>query len=695
MQKNDNFNKKGLGEVYTTPNFCYTYHEKLYRIVTGGSMKKYILFIFTMFICFTSGVDAVTKYQVAQVNATELMIRTSAAGSSVMKDVDNQTVYLDRPKYVEILDNTTVNGQIWYKIFVNYYSNNYTGWVSGKYLNNFKTYDLDDSYAQNLRNKGFPDTYILPLQKLHALYPNYQFNVSKYGNGLNFQDVINGEYSPLSKNLISGPNTTIRSTDGGAYSNGVYVQFEPGWYAPSKQTLSFYIDPRNWINPYTVFMFEQLSFNENENESSVQKLLNGTFMSGSFNYNGSNKTYASTFVETGRANNVSPFHLASRAIQEQGASGSGTINMVSGGVTYHNFFNINATGSTTSAIIANALNYAKSKGWTNPYLSINGGAAFLANGYINAGQDTVYYQKFNTINSSLYWHQYMANVRAPISEAYSMYRAKDKAGLLNNGFTFKIPVYNNMPAATTLSTSANGDNSLKSLNVSNCSLSPAFDSGVVNYSCSVSENIRNVNVSGTNASSYSSTTGFGTYNLSDGLNKISVVVTAANGATKTYTINVTKLSKQDTEAQNSANPNDIVSAVGLSINNSNVTGINPNTERTSLINNIRNRYSLAVVTIKDITGKVQTSSLLGTGDTITITNGNTTKSYTLIIKGDTNNDGKINITDYARVKRKILGETTLNDVYNLASDVNKDGKVNITDYSIIKRSIQGETRINQ
>lgn len=658
-------------------------------------MKKYLLFVFTLFICFTNGVNAVTKYEVAQVNATELMIRTSAAGSSVMKDVDNQTVYLDRPKYVEILDKTTVSGQVWYKIFVNYYSNNYTGWVSGKYLNNFKTYDLDDNYASELRNKGFPDTYILPLQKLHALYPNYIFNVSKYNGGLNFSDVINGEYSPLSKNLISGPNTTIRSTDGGAYSNGVYVQFEPGWYAPSKQTLSFYIDPRNWINPYTIFMFQQLSYNQSENEAAVQKILNGTFMSGSYNYNGANKTYASTFVETGKNNNVSPLHLASRALQEQGSSGSGTINMSSGGATYYNFFNINATGSTTSSIIANALNHAKSKGWTNPYLSINGGAEFLANGYINAGQDTIYYQKFNTINSSLYWHQYMANVRAPITEAYSMYRAKEKANLLNMGFTFKVPVYNNMPSATTLSTSANGDNSLKSLNVSSCSLSPVFDSAIVNYSCTVSEKTSSVNVSGTNASSYSSTTGFGTYNLKEGQNKISVVVTAANGNTKTYTINVTKLSKADTDAQNNANPNDIISAMGLSLTSTNVTGISPNTQRTNFVNNIRNRYSLAQITIKDINGKVQTTSLLGTGDTLTITNGSVTKTYTVIIRGDTNNDGKINITDYARVKRNILGETTLNDTYKFASDVNKDGKVNITDYSIIKRSIQGETKINQ
>ena len=140
-------------------------------------MKKVLLILLML---FTTNVSAATIYKTATVNATDLMMRTTAGGSSVMKDVDNDTVYLDRPKIVEILGSQQVSGTTWYKIYVNYYSNNYTGWVSGKYLNNFKDYTLDDSYASSLRSKGFPETYILPIQKLHALYPNWQFNVSKY-----------------------------------------------------------------------------------------------------------------------------------------------------------------------------------------------------------------------------------------------------------------------------------------------------------------------------------------------------------------------------------------------------------------------------------------------------------------------------------------------------------------------------------
>ena len=123
-------------------------------------------------------------------------------------------------------------------------------------------------------------------------------------------------------------------------------------------------------------------------------MLNNTFMSGSYAYNGGTKTYSSTFVEVGQNTNISPLHLAGRVLQEQSTQGSATINMNGGdGQTYHNYFNIGATGNSSSEIIAHALATAKSNRWTNPYLSILGGAKTLSNGYIGDGQDTIYLEK--------------------------------------------------------------------------------------------------------------------------------------------------------------------------------------------------------------------------------------------------------------------------------------------------------------
>ncbi|HEX9060259.1 MAG TPA: dockerin type I domain-containing protein, partial [Clostridia bacterium] len=57
------------------------------------------------------------------------------------------------------------------------------------------------------------------------------------------------------------------------------------------------------------------------------------------------------------------------------------------------------------------------------------------------------------------------------------------------------------------------------------------------------------------------------------------------------------------------------------------------------------------------------------------------------IKGDVNNDGKINSTDVSLLKRYILQITTNINITN--ADMNGDGKINSTDYSLLKRALLG------
>ena len=67
-------------------------------------------------------------------------------------------------------------------------------------------------------------------------------------------------------------------------------------------------------------------------------------------------------------------------------------------------------------------------------------------------------------------------------------------------------------------------------------------------------------------------------------------------------------------------------------------------------------------------------------------------------RGDVNNDGSVNSTDYALVKRYLLGTMNVDDYYSgekkyedlySAADVNVDGAINSTDYSMLRRYIQG------
>ncbi len=91
--------------------------------------------------------------------------------------------------------------------------------------------------------------------------------------------------------------------------------------------------------------------------------------------------------------------------------------------------------------------------WTSPKKAITGGAIFITQSYINKGQFTSYLKKFNVNPNgsySVYNHQYMANLQAPYSEAYSSYNSYLANNLLALPLVFTIPVFENMPEWTTL-----------------------------------------------------------------------------------------------------------------------------------------------------------------------------------------------------------------------------------------------------
>lgn len=78
---------------------------------------------------------------------------------------------------------------------------------------------------------------------------------------------------------------------------------------------------------------------------------------------------------------------------------------------------------------------------------------------------------------------------------------------------------------------------------------------------------------------------------------------------------------------------------------------------------------------------VSGSTVIGTGMTVAIMDeGTTVKKYTVVVTGDTNGDGKINITDMIAVKASTLKKSNLSGAYEKAGDVNGDGKINITDF---------------
>lgn len=122
----------------------------------------------------------------------------------------------------------------------------------------------------------------------------------------------------------------------------------------------------------------------------------------------------------------------------------------------YNFYNIGAYGDNPVnrglKTAAGCVDVNDGTPWNTREKAIKYGASFIANGYINKGQNTMYYQKFNTgpnAISNRYTHQYMTNILAPASESLSTYDTYNSLGLLNKAYSFKIPVYNSMPSDPT------------------------------------------------------------------------------------------------------------------------------------------------------------------------------------------------------------------------------------------------------
>lgn len=101
------------------------------------------------------------------------------------------------------------------------------------------------------------------------------------------------------------------------------------------------------------------------------------------------------------------------------------------------------------------------------------------------------------------------------------------------------------------------------------------------------------------------------------------------------------------------------------------------------------------VTIKNGSGAVVYDGTLGTGYKVIISNKDTTEELSVVIKGDTSGDGKINALDLLQVQKSILGTYTLSGAYKQAGDTSGDGAVNALDLLQVQKNILGTYKIVQ
>ena len=166
---------------------------------------------------------------------------------------------------------------------------------------------------------AFPASYQPALIALKQKHPNWSFepvSVMDWNTAVTYE--------------MRGGKSLIYYTKPEYMKEGRYDQ--GNWYYASKEILKYYMDPRNSLTENTIFQFEQLSFNENyQTLEALEKFLSGSFMGDGKLVPNTVMTFPFLIYACGKHETVrvSPFHLAARIRQEQGAGKSPLISSTS------------------------------------------------------------------------------------------------------------------------------------------------------------------------------------------------------------------------------------------------------------------------------------------------------------------------------------------------------------------------------
>jgi beta-N-acetylglucosaminidase len=126
-------------------------------------------------------------------------------------------------------------------------------------------------------------------------------------------------------------------------------------------------------------------------------------------------------------------------------TGNGTSGLANGdtykGTKVYNMYGVGAADGCSSPYKC-GLKHAYDQGWTTPEKAIIGGAKFIANSYINRGQDTLYKIKWNPEaieTNGQASHQYATDIGWAVKQTENI---KNYYDLLNNyTLVFDVPEY--------------------------------------------------------------------------------------------------------------------------------------------------------------------------------------------------------------------------------------------------------------
>ena len=588
--------------------------------------KKHLMFIFIMLLTFiTLPVYAETYLEMTD-GGVNIRTGPSTASGTLGTASNGQRFTLVQTDLVK--SEKGCNTGYWFKVK----HNNQDAYICSEYAKIVNTTpvvitaEAKSACEAELKAAGFPETYWNSLCTLKAKYPAWTFEA--VNTGYDFAAAVQKESC---KNSIS---TSSRSDfqDGSCGKS-----YDSGYTGASQAALAYYMNPLNFLDEQNIFMFESAYINDNIKpyySELASKMSNSTLLGfipelPSYIANASPESGASaTFlaarvrVELGTGKLSSGdykgqlqsalsgnyttrygYYYSPSTGWSKDSSGRSSVN------NYYNFYNIGA--SDGDGVTQRALAYAFKQGWGGPQydqatarqVAVTGGAKWTYNYYINVGQQTMYFNKFNFNPASTHsasTHQYMTNVEAPVSEGKTLYNAYNSLGKLSLGFKFVIPVYSNTTAVIDNSSQgATGDTSNN-----NTGLSPSTMVISSGYS-----------LSGTTITNVKGNTSFDDF---------SGKISSQGGSVEVYS------------------------------GNSKITSGSVGTGMTAKVTSSAGTTSFTIVVRGDVSGdgKVNTLDLLNVQKSLL---GLKSLSGAYSTAGDVSGDGKVNTLDLLNIQKSILG----------------------------------------
>lgn len=211
----------------------------------------------------------------ASVNATILNVRSGpGTGNQIVRKLS-----YGAPVTV-VGEETASDGVRWYKLRFTAGGKTMEGYASSEYIKFPVSYTTDPQFEAYMTSQGFPESYKESLRVLHAEFPSWIFQVQN--TGLDWNDAVNNE-SIVGANLVSTNSlSSWKSTEYGAYDwkTGKWTGFDgASWVAASRDIVSYYMDPRNFLNEIYVFQFLLQSYDgAHQTREGLQSLVSGTFL---------------------------------------------------------------------------------------------------------------------------------------------------------------------------------------------------------------------------------------------------------------------------------------------------------------------------------------------------------------------------------------------------------------------------------